>query len=85
MASGKAQALGETDGFVKMITGKEHGEILGCHMVGENVTELIAEMGLARRLEATAEEIINTVHAHPTLSEAVRQAAMGVNGWTMQS
>ena len=79
-ASGKAQALGETDGFVKMITGKKHGEILGCHMVGENVTELIAEMGLARRLEATAEEIINTVHAHPTLSEAVHEAALGAEG-----
>jgi len=79
-ASGKAQALGETDGFVKMITGKKHGEVLGCHMVGENVTELIAEMGLARRLEATAEEIIATVHAHPTLSEAVHEAALGTAG-----
>ncbi|MFK7790827.1 MAG: dihydrolipoyl dehydrogenase [Phycisphaeraceae bacterium] len=79
-ASGKAQALGETAGFVKMITGKAHGEILGCHMVGENVTELIAEMGLARRLEATAEEIISTVHAHPTLSEAVHEAALGAEG-----
>ena len=79
-ASGKAQALGETGGFVKMITGKKHGEVLGCHMVGENVTELIAEMGLARRLEATAEEIINTVHAHPTLSEAVHEAALGTDG-----
>ncbi|MGB0766281.1 MAG: dihydrolipoyl dehydrogenase [Phycisphaeraceae bacterium] len=82
-ASGKAQALGETDGFVKMITGKEHGEILGCHMVGENVTELIAEMGLARRLEATAEEIINTVHAHPTLSEAVHEATLATEGRTL--
>ncbi|MEM9347456.1 MAG: dihydrolipoyl dehydrogenase [Planctomycetota bacterium] len=82
-ASGKAQALGETDGFVKMITGKEHGEILGCHMVGENVTELIAEMGLARRLEATAEEIIATVHAHPTLSEAVHEATLATEGRTL--
>ena len=79
-ASGKAQALGETGGFVKMITGTKHGEILGCHMVGENVTELIAEMGLARRLEATVEEIIATIHAHPTLSEAVHEAALGADG-----
>lgn len=79
-ASGKAQALGETGGFVKMIVGKKHGEVLGCHMVGENVTELIAEMGLARRLEATAEEIIATMHAHPTLSEAVHEAALGTDG-----
>jgi dihydrolipoamide dehydrogenase len=82
-ASGKAQALGETDGFVKMITGKKHGEILGCHMVGENVTELIAEMGLARRLEATAEEIIATVHAHPTLSEAVHEATLATENRTL--
>jgi len=79
-ASGKAQALGETAGFVKIIKDAKHGEILGCHMVGENVTELIAEMGLARRLEATAEEIIATMHAHPTLSEAVHEAALGTDG-----
>ena len=79
-ASGKAQALGDTGGFVKMITGKKHGEILGCHMVGHGVTELIAEMGLARRLEATADEVINTMHAHPTLSEAVHEAALGTDG-----
>ena len=82
-ASGKAQALGETDGFVKMITDKKTGEILGCHMVGENVTELIAEMGLARRLEATTEEIIATMHAHPTLSEAVHEATLATEGRTL--
>ncbi|MFN3168587.1 MAG: dihydrolipoyl dehydrogenase [Phycisphaeraceae bacterium] len=82
-ASGKAQALGTTEGFVKMITGKKHGEILGCHMVGENVTELIAEMGLARRLEATAGEIIATVHAHPTLSEAVHEATLATENRTL--
>ena len=76
-ASGKAQALGETAGFTKLITGKKHGEILGAHMIGENVTELIAELGLAQRLEATAEEIIATMHAHPTLSESVHEAALG--------
>ncbi|HEX7009364.1 MAG TPA: dihydrolipoyl dehydrogenase [Phycisphaeraceae bacterium] len=76
-ASGKAKALGETEGFVKIITDKKHGEILGAHMIGDNVTELIAELGLAKRLEATASEIIDTIHAHPTLSEAVHEAALG--------
>ncbi|MEO1236824.1 MAG: FAD-dependent oxidoreductase, partial [Planctomycetota bacterium] len=80
VASGKAQALGETAGFVKLITAKPHGEILGAHMIGEGVTEMIAEMGLARRLEATAEEVINTIHAHPTMSEAVHEAALGTDG-----
>ncbi|MEX2216677.1 MAG: dihydrolipoyl dehydrogenase [Phycisphaeraceae bacterium] len=80
LASGKARALGETEGFIKVITGERYGEILGCHMIGENVTELIAEIGLARRLEATAEEIIATIHAHPTLSEAVHEATLGTQG-----
>jgi len=79
-ASGKAQALGDTTGFVKLITGKKHGEILGAHMIGEGVTEMIAEMALARRLEATAEEVIATIHAHPTMSEAVHEAALGSDG-----
>ncbi|MEM1107628.1 MAG: dihydrolipoyl dehydrogenase [Planctomycetota bacterium] len=79
-ASGKAQALGETEGFVKLISGAKHGEILGAHMIGEGVTEMIAEMGLARRLEATAEELISTMHAHPTMSEAVHEAALGTDG-----
>ena len=79
-ASGKAQALGATDGFVKLITDATHGEILGVHMVGESVTELLAEMGLAKRLEATANEVIATMHAHPTLSEAMHEAALGAQG-----
>ncbi len=79
-ASGKAQALGATEGFVKMISDKKTGEILGCHMVGHGVTDLIAEIGLARKLEATVEEIIATMHAHPTLSEAVHEAALGTDG-----
>jgi len=78
-ASGKAQAMGETEGFTKLITGK-HGELLGAHMIGENVTELIAELGLARRLEATADEIISTMHAHPTMSESIHEAALGTEG-----
>jgi dihydrolipoamide dehydrogenase len=80
LASGKARAVGNTDGFVKLITGKKYGEILGAHMIGDHVTELIAEMGLARRLEATAAEIIATMHAHPTLSEAVHEAALATMG-----
>ena len=79
-AAGKAQAMGATEGFNKILTGKKHGEVLGAHMVGENVTELIAEMGLARKLEATANEIIATVHAHPTLSESTHEAALGSQG-----
>ena len=80
MASGKAQALGATDGFVKLISSKKHGEILGCHMVGEGVTELIAEVVLARRNELTVEEVISTMHAHPTLAEAVHESALGTLG-----
>ncbi|MAE66469.1 MAG: dihydrolipoyl dehydrogenase [Phycisphaeraceae bacterium] len=79
-ASGKAQAIGATQGFVKIIASAAHDEILGAHMVGESVTELLAELGLARRLEATASEVIATMHAHPTLSEAVHEAALGVRG-----
>jgi len=79
-ASGKAQALGSTEGFVKILTDTKHGEILGVHMIGENVTELLAQMGLAKRLEATSSEVIATMHAHPTLSEAVHEAALGSEG-----
>ena len=76
-ALGKAQATGHTEGFAKMITDSSTGEILGAHLVGEHVTELICEIGLARRLEATSEELIATMHAHPTLSEALHEAALG--------
>lgn len=79
-ASGKAQAIGYTEGFVKLLTGAMHGKILGVHMVGESVTELLAEMSLAKRLEATGDELISTMHAHPTLSEAVREAALDAAG-----
>lgn len=84
-ASGKAQAVGETAGFVKVIAGKEHGEILGVHMIGENVTELIAEWCLAKRLESTAEEVIATMHAHPTLAEASHEAALDTQGRMIHS
>jgi dihydrolipoamide dehydrogenase len=73
-ASGKAQAVGETEGFVKLLIAEPHGEILGAHIIGPEATELIAEMGLAINLEATHEEIEATIHAHPTLSEAVHEA-----------
>jgi dihydrolipoamide dehydrogenase len=74
-ASGKARAIGETEGFVKLIIGEAHGEILGAHIIGPEATEMIAELGLAITLEATYEEIEATIHAHPTLSESVHEAA----------
>jgi dihydrolipoamide dehydrogenase len=74
MALGKARAIGETDGFVKLVVGEPHGEILGAHIIGAEATEMIAELGLAITLEATLEEIEETIHAHPTLSEGVREA-----------
>ncbi|HEX4083448.1 MAG TPA: dihydrolipoyl dehydrogenase [Chthoniobacteraceae bacterium] len=75
MASGKARAVGEIEGFVKLILGEPHGEVLGAHIIGAEATELIAELGLAITLEATAEEINATIHAHPTLSEMVHEAS----------
>ena len=74
MASGKARAVGEIEGFVKLIIGEPHGEIFGAHIIGAEATELIAELGLAINLEATHEDIEATIHAHPTLSEAVHEA-----------
>ena len=79
-ASGKALAVGETDGFVKLIFGEQHGEILGAHIIGSEATEMIAEMGLAITLEATIEEIEATIHAHPTLAEAIHEAAGVAHG-----
>ncbi|MGB7156421.1 MAG: dihydrolipoyl dehydrogenase, partial [Tepidisphaeraceae bacterium] len=79
-ASGRALAAGETDGFVKLIFDKQYGELLGVHMIGENVTELLAELVLARKLEATEDEIIEAMHPHPTLSEAVMEAAGVADG-----
>ena len=73
-ANGKALAIGEPEGFVKLIVGEPHGEILGAHIIGAEATELIAELGLAITMEATFEEIEATIHAHPTLSEAVHEA-----------
>ena len=80
IASGKALAVGESEGFVKLIIGEPHGEVLGAHIIGSDATEMIAELGLAITLEATYEEIIATIHAHPTLSEAVHEAAHASHG-----
>jgi len=73
-ASGKAQSVGEPEGFVKLLFSEEHGEILGAHIIGSEATEMIAELGLAITLEATYEDLEATIHAHPTLSEAVHEA-----------
>jgi dihydrolipoamide dehydrogenase len=74
IASGKATASGSTEGFVKIIYDAKYGELLGCHMIGNNVTEMIAEVVTARKLETTAHEILNAIHPHPTMSEAVKEA-----------
>jgi dihydrolipoamide dehydrogenase len=79
-AAGKAHAIGEAKGFVKLIFDAKYGELLGAHMIGPDVTEMIAEMGLARSLEATGPAIFKTMHAHPTLSEAVMEAAASAYG-----
>ncbi len=79
-ASGKASAAGAKDGFVKLIFDAKYGELLGAHMVGANVTEMIAECVMARKLETTGHEIITAVHPHPTMSEAVMEAAAAAYG-----
>lgn len=80
MASGKASAAGSTEGFVKVIFDAKYGEFLGAHMIGSNVTEMIAEVVVARKLETTAHEILNAVHPHPTMSEAVKEATAAAYG-----
>jgi dihydrolipoamide dehydrogenase len=79
-ASGKASASGTKDGFIKLIFDSAYGELLGAHMIGANVTELIAEIVVARKLETTAYEIIKSVHPHPTMSEAIMEAAAAAYG-----
>lgn len=79
-ASGKASASGAKDGFVKLIFDAKYGELLGAHMIGYNVTEMIAEIVAIRKLETTGHEIIKTVHPHPTMSEAVMEAAAAAYG-----
>ena len=82
-ASGKAMAIGATEGFVKVVAEAKYGEILGVHLIGHDVTELLAELSVARMLEGTALEIGRTVHAHPSLSEAVMEASLGVFGQSL--
>jgi dihydrolipoamide dehydrogenase len=79
-ASGKASASGQKDGFVKLIFDAQYGELLGAHMIGSNVTEMIAECVSIRALETTGHEIIKTVHPHPTMSEAIMEAAAAAYG-----
>jgi dihydrolipoamide dehydrogenase len=78
-ASGKARILGEEEGFVKIVSEKKYDEILGVHIIGPHATELIAEACVAMQLESTADELGRTMHAHPTVSEAVMEAAEGVH------
>ena len=80
IASGKASAAGATEGFVKVIFDAKYGEFLGCHMIGTNVTEMIAEAVVARKLETTAHEILNAVHPHPTMSEGLKEATAAAYG-----
>ena len=79
-ASGKASAAGSKDGFVKLIFDAKYGEVLGAHMIGANVTEMIAEIVSIRKLETTGHDIIKTVHPHPTMSEAIMEAAAAAYG-----
>jgi dihydrolipoamide dehydrogenase len=79
-ASGKASASGSKEGFIKVIFDAKYGEWLGAHFIGENVTELIAEVVVARKLETTGKEIIESVHPHPTLSEAIMEAVAQAYG-----
>ncbi len=79
-ASGKASAAGAKEGFVKLIFDEKYGELLGAHMIGANVTEMIAELVVAKKLETTGEEIIKSIHPHPTMSEAVMEAAAAAYG-----
>jgi len=82
-ASGKARILGETDGFVKIVSEKKYDEVLGVHIIGPHATELLAEACVAMQLETTANELGRTIHAHPTVSESVMEAAEGVHDLTI--
>jgi dihydrolipoyl dehydrogenase len=77
---GRAKMMGETEGFVKIVAEKKYDELLGVHMIGSRATELVAEAAVALRLESTVEELIRTIHAHPTMSEAIGEAAHLVHG-----
>ena len=79
-ANGKALGLAEGSGFIKIIADANYGELLGAHMIGPEVSELLPELTLARSMEMTAEEIAKNIHAHPTLSEVIMEAAEAVVG-----
>ena len=79
-ASGKASAAGAKDGFVKLIFDAKYGELLGAHMIGFNVTEMIAEIVVAQKLETTGHEMLKSVHPHPTMSEAIMEATAQAYG-----
>jgi dihydrolipoamide dehydrogenase len=79
-ASGRAVAAGDSEGFVKIVSDAKTGEIYGAHVIGGEATELITEFGLAMNVEATIDEIHHTIHAHPTLSEALAEAAAAIHG-----
>ena len=79
-ASGRALAMAETEGFVKLIADAKFGEILGVHIVGPEATEMIAEVAALKTMEATLDELLLTVHAHPTLAEALLEAALAAEG-----
>ena len=80
MASGKAKAAGAPEGFVKIIYDAKYGELLGAHLIGMNVTEMIAEIVVARKLETTGHEMLKAVHPHPTMSEAIMEATAAAYG-----
>jgi dihydrolipoamide dehydrogenase len=82
-ANARALTINNTEGLVKMVCDAESQEILGVHIVGPNASEIIAEAALAMKLEATPKDIAETMHAHPTLSEALREAAMDVDGYSI--
>jgi dihydrolipoamide dehydrogenase len=84
MANSRAKTNHETDGFVKILADAETDQVLGAHLIGVNVGEMIAEVCVAMEFGASSEDIARTCHAHPTLTEAIRQAAMAVEGWTTQ-
>ena len=79
-ASGKASSAGARDGFVKLIFDSKYGELVGAHMIGDHVTEMVAEVVVARKLETTGQELIRSVHPHPTMSEAIMEAAAAAYG-----
>jgi len=84
MANSRARTIHQTDGMVKILADAKTDEILGAHIIGPHAGEMIAELALAMEFRASSEDVARTSHPHPTLSEAIRQAAMGVEGWTMQ-